>query len=227
MNETLEIVFNSLPSVTEVTKDGLTSTFSDFGKLLLISFFYFLLKETSDRLELFHKRDKNIGFSINYIEDGTLKIRPIAPDTTVNALFSNNVLRRAFNKAIKESARREIALMELPLKLERDIMSVLQSYISNDFSDGFISAAAGRKVDTNKFVLMPAYEQYEDVRVRKVRIIMTNITMLEDLPGPNTVKFEKAHQNKRLVTLDYIFTRFRHFPTERQKNHTIELVLDC
>ena len=196
-------------------------------KLIVIALIFFIVHQVTHRLNLrYHKDNKHVSFSINYVENGCLKLRPIGREISISELFTNVVLRRAFIKATKRASR-ENPLLEFPLHLESVIMSTLQSYISDDFSAGFLRAASNLPTRAKTFIIMAAYEQYEDINVRKVRVIITHHDLIRKVPDVKDIKLEKPHQSKRLKTMELINRRYEYMYEDRKINYRVQIVFDC
>lgn len=221
----LSIIFNQ--PIAELLHDAMAVAIVEVWKVIGIVILLFIVNEIMGRISFRrHTDNKHVSFSVNYVRDGILKLRPIGKEISIAELFKTPVVRRAFIRAVKRTTR-ENPIMEFEPKFEASIMSTLQSYVSDDFSEAFLRDAAGLPVRIRMYVLMGAYEQYEEVPVRKVRIIITHLPFFKELPDRDQVVFEKGHQDKRLHTLDLVNVRYKHMNAERRVNHHVELPFDC
>lgn len=195
----------------------------------IISLTVYVLKYAKDQYRHYRRMDdKTISFSINFIHKGTLKLRPVTEEIVIEELFKQLIRQKVFIKAIRKTPKDKTVVC-LPIKFESSIMGTIQSHVSKDFDNEFFAVAAGREMEMETYVMMITYERYEDVPLRKVRIIFTHTSLLESLPPyeESGLIFEKRHQQKRLLTLREIHDTYYAMPEERRANHRLELPQDC
>ena len=214
------------PNLQRIAAEGLAEAIL-VGTTIALTLY--VLKYCRDFYRHYRKLDdKTVSFSVNYIEDNTLKLRPVAEEISIEDLFPQLIRQQAFIKAVKRLPKDKTVVM-MPLKYESSIMGTLQSYVSKDFGDNFFTVAAGRRMQVEDFILMITYERYEDIPLRKIRVIFTHRQLLNRLPAyENTyLRYEKPHQRKRLLTMAEIHETYYGLAPERYINYHIELPLEC
>ncbi len=195
----------------------------------IISMAVYVVKYAKDQYRYYRKMDdKIVSFSVNYIENGVMKLRPVAEEISIEDLFKQLVRQNAFIKAVRNTPTNKTVVL-VPRKFESSIMGTIQSYVSKDFGDNFFTAAAGRRLQVEDYVMMITYERYEDVPLRKVRVIFTHRKLFESLPPYHNsgLRFEKPHQQKRLLTLAEIHETYYTMEEEQRLNFHLELPLEC
>lgn len=177
---------------------------------------------------LSQRNETHVSFSINYFAPNTdnrllLKIRPIGRGWSIDELFPNRFVRETFLQAARRCNSAHPILTFPKGDVEIGILSVLQSEASDDFTLGFLMEATNHPVQIHRFALFAVFEQYEDVPVRKVRIILTPVDLLHNMPEPRHVRYEKPHHRRRYQTMLLMSEHYRAMPEAEQLNNTIEL----
>lgn len=190
----------------------------------------YLVKYAKDQYRYYRKMDdQTLSFSINFVhKKKVFKLRPVTEEIVIEALFKQLIRQKALIKAIRCTPKHKNVVC-LPIKFESSIMGTIQSHVSKDFGNEFFTVASGRDRDMETYIMMITYERYEDVPLRKVRIIFTHLDFFNNLPDYENsgLVFEKRHQQKRLLTLKEIYETYHAMPPERRINHHLELPQDC
>jgi hypothetical protein len=190
----------------------------------------YLVKYAKDQYRHYHRMDdQTLSFSINFVhKNKVFKLRPVTEEIVIEELFKQLIRQKALIKAIRRTPKHK-SVVCLPIKFESSIMGTIQSHVSKDFGNEFFTVASGRERDMETYVMMITYERYEDIPLRKVRIIFTHMDFFNNLPDYENsgLIFEKRHQQKRLLTLAEIYDTYHAMPPERRINHHLELPQDC
>lgn len=160
------------------------------------------------------------------LTDREWKIRPIGKDVSLEELFPNVRMRSAFRRAIKKTTVDFPILQFTSLAMERAIMSVLQSYVSDDFSKEFMLAAAGHPMNHVNYVLMATFERYGELETQKVRVMVVPEALLKALPSADSLTFERPHHVHRLRTLGLMNVHWTTMDSARRASHAVEIPVD-
>ncbi len=179
-------------------------------------------------LERWRRKDsRNVTFTVNYLDtDGFLCIRPIGRQIPVEYLFPDPVMRRAFVASSKRTGQvPNYPIMEFPDPvMRREIMSHLRSWVTDEFKEGYLMAAAGLPTVRKRYIVMPVYEQYPLMTKEQIRVVATEINLIEGLqPDPNTVKFENPKHRYRLATIAEIATFWRFCEEDNKRIYVVDI----
>lgn len=198
-------------------------------KLLFIAVVVVLMWGTARYYwERWRRKDtRNVSFTVNYIDkDNTLLIRPIGRQIPVEYLFPDPVMRRAFVASSKRTGQvPKYPIMEFSdSTMRHEIMSHLRSWITDEFKEGYMMAAAGLPTVRKRFVVMPVYEQYPLMTREQIRVVATEIHQIEGLqPEPDTVKFESPKHRYRLSTIAEIANFWRFCDPDDRRDFVVDI----
>ena len=141
-----------------------------------------------------------VNFSLNYVEDNTLKIRTLREADIRHILLGNQHGR----KVVLRCARRtnlEKPFLQLPKKDAWIVLNSILNEISEQFAEGFLAAAMGAPIRIATYVFGITCERHSDVRMNKIRVMIIEKSLLEKIDALGKLRFELEHHHVRLDTL--------------------------
>lgn len=183
---------------------------------------YFTIRYFDKKKVKTNEDNKLVSYSLNDIQDDYLELSHISLPTDIKTLFPNVFAQGVLMHLVKH-ARPDSPLLNLPAKIEKYVTGAIQTVLSIVGAAAALRAAAGLDTVRKWFVFMLAFEQYEDTPFRKIRIIITSLERLNNIPEDDTVTPEEPHQLKRLRTMRLVRDTFNAMPKERQQMYMVRL----
>lgn len=139
-----------------------------------------------------------LNFSLNYIENGTLRLRTLA-EHQCEAVFLNKAATEAVLKAARATSESN-PLLPLPEKDYWYYLNSVLNELSEQFAAGHMKKAQGVPVSTATYVICLTSESAPDLRMRKIRAMVIQKTLLQAL-GNNPPVLERPNHHTRWKTL--------------------------
>ena len=164
---------------------------------VLLAFGGTLLARWKQRRD-YYKREflQRLNLSLNYIEDGVLRIRTIFEMNLGEVLFNQELVNQVL-KAAKDKT--------VLLKMDKDTQWLVNNSILNEiaerFSEGQIAHERGMPVCIAKYAFCLTCEKDDDVRVRKLRVMLVQESMMDRLLNGKPPQYERPYHNVRWNTL--------------------------
>lgn len=157
------------------------------------------------RREFFHR----INFSLTSIVDGTLQIRTLAEKSCADVFLNETAVTQITTAA--QQTRPGLPLIPLPEKDYWFFLNAVLNEVSEQFAAGLVAADAGLPVKASRYVIALTNEADGDVRTRKIRALLVNLELLQDMEktAPN---FESPHHRIRWETLLHIAEQYQQHP---------------
>lgn len=163
-----------------------------------------------------------VNFSLNCVDGSVLKIRTLREDDICQILLGNSHGRR---KVLK--AARKTTVGEPFLHLSEDdawvVLNAILNEISEQFSIGFLAMSAGVPVKSTTYVFGITCEKNSDVRTNKIRVMIIEKSLLEEIDEFTEFEFEFPSHSVRLETLK-IMKEIHNDPKRGHLLKTVELV---
>lgn len=164
-------------------------------------------------LRKFRRREffERLNISLNSIVDGTLKIRTLA-ELPCQSVFLNSA---AVDKLLSAASKTTVDNPLIPFDTD-DYWFYLNSVlneVSEKYSEGFLLRDAGMPTTAVHFVLCLTNECDGNVRTRKIRAMVIEQSLLENLPEEMPV-LEQDYHDTRWKTLEIMAKRWKENPIE-------------
>lgn len=148
----------------------------------------------------YYKREflQRLNLSLNFIEDGVLRIRTIFEMNLGDVLFNQELV----NKVLKAAKEKDVLL-----KMDKDTQWLVNNSILNEiaerFAEGQLAHAQGITVSTEPYLFCLTCEKDDDVRIRKLRVMLIHKNMIDRILDPDSKmpNFERPYHNVRWDTL--------------------------
>ncbi len=150
-----------------------------------------------------------LNFSLNYIDSGTLRLRTLA-EHQCEAVFLNKAATDAVIKAAKATTEAN-PLLPLPEKDYWYYLNAVLNELSEQYSEGHLKRAQGVTVSAATYIICLTCEAAADIRMRKVRAMVIQKSLLLNLP-PEAPHLEKSHHHTRWKTLKTMAEEFQKRP---------------
>jgi hypothetical protein len=150
-----------------------------------------------------------VNISLNAIREGTLTIRTIAEETC-EEVFLNPVAVSALVSAARHTTPDD-PLLELPEKDYWYFLNSVLNKVAEKFGEGQIRRDMGLPVTTARYLLCLTSESAGEVRTRKIRAMLTQKSLLLNLPKDEP-KYESPTHATRWKTLNYLATQYQRTP---------------
>lgn len=150
-----------------------------------------------------------LNFSLNWIEDGTLKLRTLS-ERHCEEIFLNKAATEVVLKAARAGTEAH-PILALP---ETDYWYYLNSVLnelSEEFAVGHLKKAHGQPVSSAIYVICLTCEAAADLRMRKVRAMVIQKSLLTNLPKESP-KLERPHHHIRWKTLNHMADEYQKRP---------------
>lgn len=139
--------------------------------------------------------------SLNYVEDGVLKIRTIFEMDLKSILFNDELIARTLKAA-------QLTTKEQPFLVLGDAQWLFLNSALNEmaerFAEGQMAADMGQPCVIHRYILGGTCERDGDVRTRKIRIMIARADFLDKINAggfENRPHFEATHHHVRWKTL--------------------------
>ncbi len=143
---------------------------------------------------------ERVNFSLNYVEENTLRLRTLQERNIDDVLLNNGHGRRMVLKAAAHTTLQR-PFLELPEKEGWIVLNSILNEISEQFADGFLALSAGFPARTTRFIFGITCEKDSDVRINKIRVMIIEQSLLERIDGLVEIEFESPAHHVRLDTL--------------------------
>lgn len=143
-----------------------------------------------------------LNFSLNFIEDGTLRFRTLRENDLAHVLLNNAHAIRLLMKAAR--ARRPGAFLLFKDREEAwTILNTLLNELSAQFSEGYLARCMGLPTRSDWYTMGLTCEKHDVLKTTKIRlmIIPRNLLMEIDKYEGTALGFEAPHHHIRLDTL--------------------------
>ena len=141
-----------------------------------------------------------LNFSINFIEDNTLKFRTLRESNLVDAMLNNAHAIRVVLKA-KRSANPGAFLLFRDKEEAWTILTTILNELSAGFAEGFVARGLGLPTRSEWFAIGITCEKHADLKATKFRVMIVARKLLESIDTYDHVQFEQPHHHIRLATL--------------------------
>jgi len=140
--------------------------------ILVITWVGIALVWRKRRASWFRKEFMNqVNFSLNHIADGALTIRTLLETTAQKVCLNEWGAKLLINAASKTTETDPF--VRLSDQGDRDfIHRAVLNTLSERFAETFVAAALGVPVKTSRFFFAITCEKYEDMRTRKIRVLL-------------------------------------------------------
>jgi hypothetical protein len=131
-----------------------------------------------------------INVSLNTIADGTLKIRTLT-EKSCHEVFLNSTAVDAVAAACLKTTP-EDPILPFPREEYWHFLNPVLNEISEQFSEGMIRRDMGLPVRSERYVICLTFECAGQMRTRKLRAMVIQRKLLEELPGGAVSQREKT-----------------------------------
>jgi len=142
-----------------------------------------------------------MNFSLNYIQDNTLKIRTLREADIDQILLNNPHGKRVVLKYARRHTSLDNPFLELPKGDRWIVLNAILNEISEQFADGFLAASMGHPVKMTTYVFGITCEKDKRVRLNKIRVMLIEKSLLERIDTIEDLQFERPSHVVRLETL--------------------------
>jgi hypothetical protein len=209
---------HSLRQFLDVVWDTLHDHWVKFATALVFAGIGWLFGRRRARAE-WRKREfyNRLNISLNALRDGTLAIRTIAEESC-SEVFLNSVAVAALADAARHTTPDD-PLLELPEHDYWYYLNAVLNKVAEKFGEGQIRRDMGLPVTAVRYVMCLTSECAGEVRTRKIRAMLTQKSLLTNLPETEP-KFESPTHATRWKTLKYLAVQFQRTP---YKFHEVEI----
>ncbi len=200
-------------------------TFADFFKMLVTEIEQHLLKVVIGFLLMlagwyighwraranWSKREfyDRLNFSLNWIENGTLKLRTLS-ERHCEEVFLNKPATEVVLQAARAGTEAN-PILALPEKDYWYYLNSVLNELSEQFALGHLKNSLGQPVASDIYVLCLTCEAAADLRMRKIRAMVIQKSLLTNLPAASP-KLEKPHHHIRWKTLNFMASEYQKRP---------------
>lgn len=139
---------------------------------------------------------QRLNLSLNFIEDGFLRIRTIFEMNLGDVLFNQELV----NKVLKASKGKSVIL-----KMDKETQWLVNNSILNEiaerFAEGQLAHSQGMEVSTEPYLFCLTCEKDDDVRIRKLRVMLIHASMIDRILNNDPPQYERPYHNVRWGTL--------------------------
>lgn len=150
-----------------------------------------------------------LNFSLNWIEDGTLKLRTLS-ERHCEEVFLNKPATEVVLQAAKITTEAN-PILALPEKDYWYYLNSVLNELSEQFALGHLKKSQGQPVSSAVYVICLTCEAAADLRMRKVRAMVIQKSLLTNLPAQSP-KLEKPHHHTRWETLHFMAREYQKRP---------------
>jgi hypothetical protein len=147
---------------------------------------------------------RQVNFSLNYVEDGTLRLRTLLEVPTERVWLNDHGVRQVSRAAEKTTVEQPFLMLRAPKDMEFVKRAVL-NVLSERFSEAFVARAGGADVLVSRFLFGVTWERYGGIRTQKLRVIIVGRDQLEALCAPGgrdaNPRVESEVHHDRVATL--------------------------
>lgn len=169
-----------------------------------------LIKKILDRRRWFRRQFlSRVNFSLNMVTEGTLRIRTLIEKELKEVLLDNEQAMRIVLKTARNTTVQD-PFVPLPKDEAWLVLIAILNELAEKFAPGTLAADLGIPVVKESYVFGLTSEPDQDVRVRKLRVMIIRESLLRqiaagEIPEP---KYEAPTHNVRWKTLGEMARRF-------------------
>lgn len=152
--------------------------------------------------EFFHR----INFSLNSIQEGTLKIRTLSEKTCDDVFLNQSAVEQLVGSAVK--TKPGLPLIPIPRDDCWFFLNAALNEMSEQFAIGLLQREAGKPVSVERYLLCLTNECDGEVRTHKVRAQVIRKSLLMNLPKERPM-LESKHHQVRWETLLHLAEAYR------------------
>lgn len=141
-----------------------------------------------------------VNFSLNYVDANTLKIRTLCETDVDNVLLSNQHAKRIVLRAARRTTVKQ-PFLRLPKGDSWLVLNAMLNELSGRFAEGFVAASIGAPTRAATFVFAITCEKDRDVRMNKIRVMVVEKSLLEEIDKLDGLQFESESHHVRFETL--------------------------
>jgi len=126
---------------------------------------------------------QQVNFSLNYVQDGTLRLRTLLEDSAERVWLNDygvGLVRQAADRTTLEQPFLRLRSARDMDYVKRAVLNVL----SERFSPAFVARALGAEVRTGRFAFGITWERYGNLRTQKLRVIVMDREQLDAIFDP-------------------------------------------
>jgi hypothetical protein len=142
-----------------------------------------------------------VNFSLNYIEDGQLCLRTLLELSATEVWLNDYGIKKVFNAAAQ--TRPDQPFIHLDDKEDMDfIKRAVLNVLSEKFAEAFLARSMNLPVRLAKYCFAITFENFPDMRTRKIRVLLMETETLKRLSDPQEKDFtvaEVRHQDRLTV----------------------------
>lgn len=144
-----------------------------------------------------------VNFSLNYVEDGRLRLRTLLEDSAEQVWLN----KYGVNLVLKAAGRATVDQPFLSLRNADDMAYILRAVLnvlSEKFADVYVARSLGAPVVTGNYVFGITCEKYGAIRTHKLRVIVMRQEDLQELFADSDreqLAVEAPAHRDRLTTL--------------------------
>ncbi len=157
-----------------------------------------------------------INFTINYIENGTLKFRTLREDDLGTILLNNEHGKKVVLRAAHRSTL-DRPFLELPRRDAWTVLNAILNELSEQFAVGHLARSMGAPVKSQWYVFGLTCEKHREVRMNKLRVMIIEKSLLENIDRYEDLRFERESHHIRLQTLK----RMREIQLDPTRSHNL------
>ncbi len=150
-----------------------------------------------------------LNFSLNWIEEGTLKLRTLS-ERHCEEIFLNKPATEVVLKAAR-AATEANPILSLSEKDYWYYLNSVLNELSEQFATGHLKKAQGQPVSSAIYLICLTCEAAADLRMRKVRAMVIQKSLLTNLPAASP-KLERPHHHIRWTTLKFMASEYQKRP---------------
>lgn len=164
-----------------------------------------------------------VNFSLNYVDNGVLKLRTLRESDIREVLLSN---KHGIDlvTAAAEHATLDEPFLKLPVEDSWMVLNSVLNEVSEQFAAGFLAASMGLCTRSTRYVIGLTCEKDPDVRINKIRVMLVTESLLQKIDRLEDLEFEQKHHHVRLKTLKKMAEIYQ----DQKRQHelrTVELVV--
>jgi hypothetical protein len=152
----------------------------------------------------FTRRDflYRVNFSLNYVENNELRIRTLKESDVDQIILDNPHGRNVILKAARNARRADQApFLDLPEDCGWLVLNAILNEISEEFPAGHLAKSMGLPARSCWYVFGATCEWDDDVKMRKIRVMIVAEELLKTIDGFPLLKFQHPWHHVRFRTL--------------------------
>jgi hypothetical protein len=159
---------------------------------------------TRNRADWRSKRFRElVNFSLNYVEDGRLKLRTLHETSVAGVWLNEYGVQRVLKAAERTTATQPFIILDTAGDMDF-IKRAVVNVISAKFADTFVARSLGVPVKVATYCFAITFENLADMRTRKFRVLFIEKGHLQACFGPAAVQAgvtidPKVHPDRQAV----------------------------